>query len=264
MGTASTASARRTTSRLATRVTALGHFGSFASAVMLRFVAPPLLVPETIRHADTLWRRCLAPVLITILPFGAVIGLQGMQVFDLFGAHRLLSGLLSLVIIRELAPVLAAVLIVAQGGASFAAELGAMRIKEELDATEVMAIDPLRYHVAPRVAAMTLVTPLLTSLAVLSGMAGGYLVATLSYGQSKGVFLENVSAMSQPNDVLSSVVKGLVLGLLMGLLSCYQGYYTTGGSEGVGRAVNRTVVQGVLTILGANWVLSLWLFSGSF
>ena len=113
---------------------------------------------------DTCMRRCMLPVLAVVFPFGMVISLQGLEVFRLFGAERLLSSLASVAIIRELSPVLASVLIAAQGGSANAAELGAMRIEEELDATEVMAVDSLSFHVVPRVVALTLACTVLNIL----------------------------------------------------------------------------------------------------
>ena len=241
-------------------VASLGRFGGFAAAAIRGFVRMGWSVSESFRHAGVLAMRCLVPVCATIFPFGAVIGVQGMAIFDLFGAHRLLSSLLSVVIIRELGPVLAAVLVAAQGGSSFAAELGAMRIKEELDATAVMAVDPVGWHVVPRVLAMTLVVPLLTILADAVGIAGGWVVAVFMYGQDHGVFMAHLVQLIGVFDLFASVFKGLVFGGLVGLIATYRGFHATGGAEGVGRAVNDTVVYSVMFILVVNYVLSSALF----
>ena len=217
---------------------------------------------EVMTHAATLCGRCFIPVNITIFPFGAVMGLQGMQILDLFSAHRLVSTLLAQFVIQELGPVLAAVLVAAQGGSSFAAELGTMRIKEEISATEVMAVDPVAWHVAPRLLAMALVVPLLVVIANFFGILGSYTVAVGLYEQAHGVFMahlyENVGSL----DVLLSALKGLCFGVLIGLIAVWKGFTASGGAEGVGRAVNDTVVQAVMFILVFNYLLSSLFFGG--
>jgi len=241
----------------------LGRFSTFAARVARTLPTRRWSLREVMSHAGTLTGRCFIPVCATIFPFGAVIGVQGMAIFDLFSAHRLLSSLLSLVIIRELAPVLAAVLVAAQGGASFAAELGAMRIKEELDATAVMAVDPVGWHVVPRVLAMALVVPLLTTVANATGVLGGYVVAVFMYDQDHGVFVHHMAQLIGLFDLAASAFKGLAFGVLVGLIATWRGYNASGGAEGVGRAVNDTVVYSVMFVLVLNYTLSSLMFGGT-
>ena len=240
----------------------LGDFGLFAGDVARAALRMRASSAEALRHARVLALRCVVPVCATIFPFGAVIGVQGMRILDLVTAHRMLSSLLSVLVIRELGPVLAAVLVAAQGGSSFAAELGAMRIKEEIDATEVMAVDPLGWHVVPRVAAMAIVVPVLTVLADAFGIFGGYVVAVYQYGQSHGVFMTNLVELIGVFDLAASAFKGLCFGVLIGLVASWRGYHASGGAAGVGRAVNDTVVISVVSILALNYVLSSALFGG--
>jgi phospholipid/cholesterol/gamma-HCH transport system permease protein len=235
-------------------------FGRFAGRAVLAALREPLFWGEVAYHIRVIGSRCLGPVLITIVPFGMVLGLQGMNIFAMMGAQRLMSGLVTLIIVRELAPVLAAVLTAAQGGATYAAELGAMRIKEELDATEVMAVDPMAFHVVPRVLAMVVVNPVLTILAILFGVGGGYIVAVVSYDQASGVFLHNMTELIGLYDILAAVAKAIAYGLFLGLLSTFQGFQTTGGAEGVGRAVNNTVVYTIVFLLVFNYAASSLLF----
>ena len=138
-----------------------GRFGIFAGRIGLRLLRPPYFFDSVIAQTWQTCSRCLGPVIAVNFPFGSVLALQGLVIFDMFGAQRLLSSLVSVAVLRELAPVLASVLVAAQGGSSCSAELGAMRIKEELDATEVMGIDGLRFHVMPRVIALTVACPVL-------------------------------------------------------------------------------------------------------
>jgi phospholipid/cholesterol/gamma-HCH transport system permease protein len=241
----------------------LGNFGSFAADIVRSLVAGRWSLKEAFAHASTLCTRCFIPVNVTIFPFGAVMGLQGMQIFDMFSAHRLVSTLLAQFVVQELGPVLAAVLVAAQGGSSFAAELGTMRIKEELSATEVMGVDPIGWHVAPRVLAMAMVVPLLVVVANFFGIFGSYCVAVGLYEQPHGVFMAHLTENIGTVDLLYSAFKGLFFGILVGLIATWKGFYTTGGAEGVGRAVNDTVVASVMFILIFNYLLSSMLFGGS-
>lgn len=198
----------------------------------------------------------MGPVLATTFPFGLVITLQGLQIFNLFGAQRMLPSLITTTVIRELSPLLASVLIAAQGGSAYAAELGAMRIKEELDATEIMAVDGLRWHVVPRLLALTIACPMLQIFGAVAGIGGGYVMAVLLKNEPEGTFVSNLWNFTTPMDLTSALIKTIVFGLLIGLISCYKGFYASGGAAGVGQAVNDTVVQAVLSIFAANYLLT--------
>jgi phospholipid/cholesterol/gamma-HCH transport system permease protein len=240
-----------------------GRVGLFAGQVLLRALTPPWFLPELARQVWTTCARCMGPVLAVTLPFGMVISLQGLQIFDLFGAQRLLSSLVSVAVLRELAPVLASVLVAAQGGSSVAAELGAMRIKEEIDATEVMAVDSLRYHVLPRIFGLTLSTPMLGLAGAGAGLFGGWLSAVLIEGEPSGVFLANLWALTTPMDLWAGVIKTLCFGFTIGIIAAYNGYHTTGGASGVGRAVNDTVVYACLVFFVENYFLTSALFGAA-
>jgi phospholipid/cholesterol/gamma-HCH transport system permease protein len=241
-------------------IAGIGRFGIFAGQVAWRAVTPPWEVHEIARHLWQVATRCVLPVCATVAPLGMVMALQGLEIFQLFGAQQLLSSLVSVAVFRELSPVLASVLVAAQGGSSFAAELGAMRIKEELDATEVMAVDSLRIHVVPRFLAVVIATPLLNLAGSLAGIGGGWLSAVVFEGEPSGVFLANLWRLTEPIDLVGGTLKTVVFGALVGLISCYQGYYATGGAAGVGKAVNDTVVYAATTFIVANYFLTSALF----
>lgn len=248
-------------SKLAETLARIGRFGLFAGAVAHRTVTPPWNTRDFFRHTWLVTTRCMAPVAAVTFPFGMVIGLQGLQIFDLFGAQRMLPSLISVAVLRELSPVLASVLVAAQGGSAFAAELGAMRIKEELDATEVMAVDSLRWHVVPRVLALVLACPILNVLGTVSGLAGGFVMAVGIQGEPAGVFLANLWVFTVPFDLVAGVVKTLVFGLLIGLVACWHGFHASGGAAGVGKGVNDTVVHAVLLFFVANYLLTSAMFA---
>lgn len=239
----------------------LGRFALFVAAIARRAVTPPWNAADFFRIAWQVTVRCMAPVAAVTFPFGMVMALQGLEIFDLFGAQRMLPSLISVAILRELSPVLASVLVAAQGGSSFAAELGAMRIKEELDATEVMAVDSIRWHVVPRVLALIVACPILNTLGDVAGLAGGYVVAVLVRGEPGGVFVANLWALTSPFDLVGGTVKTLVFGTIIGLVACWHGFYATGGAAGVGKGVNDTVVHAVLAFFVVNYFLTTAMFA---
>ncbi len=245
---------------LAELLTRIGRFGIFMGSVVWRMVTPPWNAADFFRHTWEVTTRCLAPVMAVTFPFGMVIALQGLAIFDLFGAQRLLPSLITVAVLRELAPVLASVLVAAQGGSAFAAELGAMRIKEELDATEVMSVDAIRWHVAPRVAALVLACPLLDVAGAIAGLAGGFMMAVCIKGENAGVFMDHLWKFTQPFDLVGGLIKTMVFGFIIGITACWNGFYATGGAAGVGRGVNDTVVNASLGFFVANYLLTSMFF----
>ena len=241
----------------------LGRFGLFAGGVTRRLFHPSWRLGDFTQQLYLVTTRCLFPVIAVTLPFGMVIALQGLQIFAMFGSEHLLASLVSVTVIRELSPVLASVLVAAQGGSAFAAELGSMRIKEEIDATEVMAVDGIAYHVVPRVLAVTLACPMLDLVGSIAGITGAFITAVLFRGEQAGVFMAQLWAFTEPSDLWGSLLKTAIFGVIIGLISCYQGYYASGGAAGVGKAVNETVVYSVLAFIAANYFLTTALFGQS-
>lgn len=238
----------------------LGTFTMYSARVLYRVLTPPLDLSTASFYVLQLTGRSLLPVCAVLFPTGMVLALQGLQIFDLFGAQRMLSSLVSVAVFRELSPVLASVLVAAQGGSAFAAELGSMRIEEELDATEVMAVDSLRVHVAPRVLAAVIATPLLNFAGSFAGICGAWFVAVALNGENHGLFWANLWNLTHPIDLTGGLLKTAIFGLVIGLLSTYKGFYASGGAEGVGRAVNDTVVVTVTAFVVLNYFLTSALF----
>jgi phospholipid/cholesterol/gamma-HCH transport system permease protein len=238
----------------------IGRFSVFSGQVLRRTALLQWDLSSVIRHMDTTIRRCIFPVLAVVFPFGMVISLQGLEVFKLFGAERMLASLASVAIIRELSPVLASILVAAQAGSANAAELGAMRIEEELDATEVMAVDSISFHVVPRVIALVVACPILNILGTIGGLAGSFVTAVFVKGENGAIFISELGAYTTLFDIGASFFKTAIFGLIIGLVSCFAGYYTTGGAPGVGRAVNNTVVYSVLMFFAANYFLTSAMF----
>ena len=238
----------------------IGRFGNFSAQIAVRVGRRPFFYREIIAQLWSTTTQCVLPVMAVTFPFGMVMALQGLEIFRMFGAERMLSSLISIATLRELSPVLASVLVAAQGGSSCAASLGAMRIKEELDATEVMAVDSIKFHVVPRVIAMTIACPLLNIAGSIAGVAGGYFTAVYIKHESGGIFLTELWAFMGPMDVYGGLIKTTIFGLTIGLTSCYHGFRATGGAAGVGKAVNDTVVHSVVAFITLNYFLTSALF----
>lgn len=243
-----------------TWISAIGRYALFVGSLVLAGVRGPVNWPDLFRHTWVVVMRCILPVVAVVFPFGMVMALQGLTIFNLFGAQRMLASLISVAVLRELSPVLASVLVAAQGGSSFAAELGSMRIKEELDATAVMGVDPLGWHVLPRVLALMAACPFLNLVGSAAGIAGGFTTATVFKGENAGTFMAELWAFTEFHDVWGGMLKTFCFGTLIGTIACYQGYTTTGGAAGVGRAVNDTVVYAVMAFIVSNYFLTSAIF----
>ena len=200
-------------------------------------------------------------VLITFL-VGAVSAFQASLQLAKFGADTLVADLVSLSITRELAPLMTAIVLAGRSGAAMAAELGTMRVSEEVDALRVMGLDPHRYLVLPRVLALLLVAPILTLMADFVGIAGGLLVALTSLEVSWQGFLQSTREAVAAFDVLGGLLKAVLFGGLVAMIACERGLATRGGAEGVGRATTSAVVVSLFSLVTADAVFgvlfSLW------
>ena len=195
---------------------------------------------------------------------GMVLGLQGYYTLVKFGSEGLLGAAVSLSIIRELGPVLTAIMLTGRAGSSMAAEIGIMRISEQIDALITMDINPMRFLIAPRLAASLLCFPLLTALFDVIGILGGYLTGVILLGINPGVYFDRIDAAVELTDVTGGFVKSLVFALLVAAICCYEGYFTHTrpggfGAKGVSLATTAAVVLSCVTILVADYVLTSFL-----
>ena len=197
------------------------------------------------------------PVLLVIAGFvGTNLALQGHAAFTPLGGQRLVGLFVSLAGVRELAPIIAASMVAAKAGTEMASQLGVMRIREQIDALEVMAVNPLAFLVAPRLVGILLVLPALTVLSIFVMVASGYAVAVHQLGLTGHVFLEFATTGIRPVDFLYGQIKGMIFGALICTVSCWYGYFCESGPEGVGRATNRAVVTSAVLCVALNYFLS--------
>jgi phospholipid/cholesterol/gamma-HCH transport system permease protein len=238
----------------------LGGFGVFAARVGRAIVVPPLRFRAFV---DELYKLgVLSVVIITVcgVAVGMVLGLQGYNTLARFGATNSLGAVVGLSLIRELGPVLTALLATGRAGSATAAEIGTMVATEQLDGLRMMSVDPVHFVVMPKALAMFVVMPLLSALFVVAGLWGGYLVGVALMGVDGGTYMASLrSSVDFRDDVAGSFVKAAVFGVLVGLVATYRGYTSEPTSAGVSAATTSTVVIASVAILLVDYVITaLW------
>jgi phospholipid/cholesterol/gamma-HCH transport system permease protein len=187
---------------------------------------------------------------------GAVMSLQSVAAFRQFGLESFSGATTGKALAIELSPVLTSLMLAGRAGAGIATELGTMRISEQIDALESMAVNPVQYLVLPRLIAAMIVTPILALLSFVVGMGGAYIVAILLMGVDQGQWVANFRDVVLPQDVLQGLIKSVFFGFLVTLIGCYQGFNASGGGRGVGMGTTRAVVMGSVTTLVVDYFLS--------
>ena len=237
----------------------------FFGVRIVRVSLTPPYVPAAVvaEQVALLVRRCMLPVTVVVFTVGAVMSLQAANLFKLVTAEPLLGGVTTLFTLREIGPVLAGLMIAAQGGTSVATEVGAMRIRQEFDAMELMATDPIKFAIGPRFFAFVLSVPILTLLGNLAGVVGAFLVAMIATNATPYSFLESIYTYVSMTDIWSGLAKGVIFGSATACIACYNGYHVSGGAVEVGRAANRSVVYSMIAMLALNYAVTTILFGSS-
>jgi len=199
-------------------------------------------------------------VLLTGFFTGAVFSLQSSYAFSLFEANSMVGPTVMLALTRELGPVLTALMVIGRVGSSMAAEIGTMRVTEQIDALEVLAVNPVHYLIVPRVVASVIMMPMLTTVFEAIGALGSWGVTTKLLNVPSTEFIDEVIYYVDFDDFYIGILKAAVFGLIMAVIGCYQGYYTTRGAEGVGKATTQSVVLSSVTVMGANYFLTALMF----
>jgi phospholipid/cholesterol/gamma-HCH transport system permease protein len=238
----------------------LGRFVNLLFRTAAWAVRPPYDVAELVKQMVRVGVDSIPVVFLTGLFTGMVIALQTYTGFARFHAESFVGSVVALSITRELAPVLAALMVTGRVGSAMAAELGTMRVTEQIDALVALATEPVQYLVVPRVVAATIMMPLLVVMADAVGIGGGYVVAVDLLGANPVTYVHNSFQFLDMNDLSSGIIKAAFFGLIFSLIGCQKGYYTEGGAEGVGIATTRAVVAGSLAILIADFFLTKVLF----
>ena len=221
----------------------------------------PLRLANYLDAAEYIGFGSLPIILLVGLFTGAVMALQSVFAFRDFGLESMVGGVTGKALATELAPVLAALMLTGRAAAGIATELGTMRISEQIDALESMAVNPIQFLVLPRLVAGFFMAPILTLIFFVIGMGGAYFVSVISEGVDHGQFVHNTKDILNFVDVLQGILKSAVFGFVVVLIGCYQGFFASGGGRGVGLGTTRAVVIGSVTVLITDYFLSILLLS---
>lgn len=212
-------------------------------------VADPVRPRHIIKQISFIGAKSSFVIVLTAGFTGMVLGLQGYYTLTKFGSEGMLGVAVALSLIRELGPVLSALMVTGRAGSAITAEIGIMRISEQIDALETMALEPFKYLVSPKLIASLLALPLLCAIFDLVGIWGGYLVGVRLLGVNPGAYFGEMKNSVEWQDVYSGMIKSLSFGVIIAWVCCYKGYYTGHGAEGVSRATTGAVVLSSVLIL---------------
>ncbi|MDP1631646.1 MAG: ABC transporter permease [Caulobacter sp.] len=247
----------RATGRLALAALAtVGAIALFAIRGLTAMFIGPWFPGQALRQFIAIGFYSLPVVGLTAVFTGAALALNIYTGGGRFNAEQIMPQIVALGITRELGPVLAALMLAGRVSATIAAEIGAMRATEQIDAMRTLSTDPFRYLVAPRMAAAMIALPLLTLVADIVGIGGGWLVATLTLDFNPVVYARSTVDFVEAWDVGSGLIKAVVFGFIIALMGCYQGYTASGGARGVGRAATQAMVSAGILIFAMDYVLT--------
>jgi phospholipid/cholesterol/gamma-HCH transport system permease protein len=241
----------------------IGGLASFSGYFFKSLFVLPFDIHEIKKHMDELGVKTLPIVSITGLIIGLVMTMQSQPIMVRFGAEAFLPGMVAISVIRELGPVITALIFAGRVSSGIGAELGSMRVTEQIDAMEVSAINPFKFLVVTRVIACTMILPLLTIYVDFIAVIGGYFALIITQSMNFQYYVDSVLTSIQFGDVIPGVLKTFVFGYIVGIVGAYKGYTATNGTEGVGRASTTSVVVSSLLILLFDTVLvkiTLWLW----
>jgi len=221
---------------------------------------PPSEIKNIVKQMEEVGINSLPVVMVTATFTGMVLALQSWSGFQRFQATSFVGSVVALSITRELGPVFAGLIVSGRVGASIAAELGTMKVTEQIDALVTLATNPVKYLVVPRVVASTLVLPVLVIFADLVGILGGYFVSVYLLGANPYVYTDKTYQYLEFRDIYTGLIKAAVFGFLIALISCYNGFIAEGGAEGVGRATTRAVVASSMTVLVSDYFMTSFMF----
>jgi phospholipid/cholesterol/gamma-HCH transport system permease protein len=240
---------------------AIGDLTLFALRAIVHGASGPFYPRMIVRQMIDIGYYSLPVVGLTAIFTGMVLALQSYTGFSRFEAESAVATIVVLSMTRELGPVLAGLMVAGRVGASMAAEIGTMRVTEQIDALTTLSTDPFKYLVWPRLIAGLLMLPLLVIVADIIGVFGGYIVGIYKLNFSAYDYVNKTFEFLETQDVVSGLVKAAVFGFLVALMGCYQGYNSQGGAQGVGAATTKAVVSASILILTANYVVTELFFS---
>jgi phospholipid/cholesterol/gamma-HCH transport system permease protein len=234
----------------------VGRVSLFAARGALAWLSGPFYWRSLLSSALRIGFNSLPVIGLTAIFTGAALALNIYDGSLRFNAETFLPQILGVSIVRELGPVLAALMLSGRSASAMAAELGAMRVSEQIDAMSTLAVDPYKYLIAPRIIATTLMLPFLVLIADIIGIYGGYLVAVHLLDFAGPVYIRNIADFLTNEDIFNGLIKAGVFGFIISVMGCYYGYVSRGGAQGVGAATRSAVVASAVLILASNYVMT--------
>jgi phospholipid/cholesterol/gamma-HCH transport system permease protein len=241
--------------RATAMLAAVGDVSLFASRAARQALYPPFEFRVVVRQIYVLGVRSAPLIAVAGMAVGVVLSMHTRASLERFGAEAMIPAGLAIALVRETGPLTAALLLSGRIGAGIGAELGAMRVTEQIDALEASAVDAFRYLVVTRVIACVIAVPLLTTLMNFSGMLGGFIAETAATGMSLQLYFQRAFTLIDMTDYIPATLKTMVFGFIIAVVSSYLGFTTSSGTEGVGRASTRSVVMSSILIIISNVLL---------
>lgn len=238
-----------------------GRICMFLSQSLFLGIQPPYFWSLLLSQMFRIGYLSLPVVALTAFFTGAVLALQIYYGGNQFNSESIIASIVALGITRELGPVLAGLMVAGRVSAAIAAELGTMRVTDQIDALVTLSTNPFKYLVMPRILAAVLVLPLLTMIADVIGILGGFAVGVENLGFNPAIYIQNTVDFLDHDDITSGMIKSAVFGFLITSMGCYYGFHSSGGAQGVGRATTSAVVASSILILASNYILTSVFFS---
>ena len=237
----------------------LGRMSIFATRGATAWLVGPFYTRAFFTMVMRIGFNSLPVVGLTAIFTGAALALNIYDGSARFNAETFLPQILSVSIVRELGPGFAALMVAGRSSSAMAAELGAMRVSDQIDAMKTLAVDPYKYLIGPRILATTLMLPLLVLVADVIGIFGGYLTAVYALGFEGAVYINNIEQFLTARDIISGLIKATVFGFLISVMGCYYGFMSRGGAQGVGAATRSAVVASAVAIFASNYIMTSFL-----
>ena len=234
----------------------LSRFLKFSGECCRWLFVPPFRIGQIAEHIEKIGLQSIPIVALSVFTTGMILALQLINIMYIFRAETFAGAAVAIAMSRELAPVVTAIVLIAKNGSAMTAEIGSMKVTEQIAAMETMAVSPLRYLVVPRIFASILAFPALTAIANAVGVYGGYFVAAHVMSVNKVAYNQTMFFFVDPDDIWTGLIKAAVFGFIVTVICCYHGLQTNGGAKGVGRRTTAAVVLSTVAILVADYIMT--------
>jgi phospholipid/cholesterol/gamma-HCH transport system permease protein len=239
----------------------LGHIGLFAYETIITLFTSKLNFKKVLYQINYIGVGSLSIVLLVGVAIGAVLSIQSYVGLERFGSTQFIGPIVFLSMTREFGPVFTALMVIGRAGSAMTAELGSMRISEQIDALQTLCIDPFHYLVVPRVLASTLILPFLSIFCSFFGIVAGYITSVYLLNINAETYMEAIRANVEMSDIINGLIKAVIFGFLLSIIATYKGYITRGGAKGLGISTTQSVVYANVTIVIADYILTSLMFT---